>query len=59
MVSEGNKVDVILPDLIDDVVRKTQNDPWEQYGVRLLRLNNLSQPFYVPLELLVGPHPVK
>ena len=27
MVSDGNKVNVILPDSINDAVRKTQNNP--------------------------------
>ena len=32
MVSDGNEVNIILPDPIDDVVRKTQNDPFAEFA---------------------------
>ncbi len=32
MVSDGNEVNVILPDPIDDVVGKTRNDPLAEFA---------------------------
>lgn len=32
MVSDGNEVDVILPNTIDDVVGKTRNDPLAEFA---------------------------
>ena len=32
MVSDGNEVNVILPDPIDDVVGKTRNDPFAEFA---------------------------
>lgn len=34
LVSDGDKVDVIFPNTIDDVVRKTRNDPLSEFTTK-------------------------